>query len=209
MEYDFNGHSDTQKGITKEVTGQYDISMPYSFNNLKVKTREVGEWLGREFASIRTGRATPALLDSVQVESYGARVPLRQVGAIAVEDPRTLKVTLWDQSQVKGTEAAIATANLGVSVTTDGAAIRVTFPTLTADKRQLLLKLAHDKTEEAKVSLRKEREKVWNDIQAKEKAKELSEDDKFRLKEELQKIIDDENRKLEELKARKETEINN
>ena len=183
--------------------------MPYNFSNLKSKITEIEEWLGREFASIRTGRATPALLDSVQVESYGARVPLKSVGAIGVEDVRTLKLTLWDQSQVKATEAAIQAANLGVSVTTDGTAIRVIFPTLTADKRQILLKLAHDKTEEAKISLRKEREKIWNEIQDKEKEKEISEDEKFKLKDDLQKIVDEENGKLEVIKAKKEAEINN
>lgn len=183
--------------------------MPYNFVNLKNKITEIEDWLGREFASIRTGRATPALLDGVQVESYGARVPLKSVGAIGVEDVRTLKIGLWDQSQVKSVEQAIQTANLGVSVTTDGTAIRVIFPELTADKRKVLLKLAHEKTEEAKISLRKEREKVWNDIQAREKSKELSEDDKFRLKEELQKIVDVATAKIDEMKARKETEISN
>lgn len=182
--------------------------MPYSFNQLKSKTKESNDWLAKEFASIRTGRATPALLDGVQVESYGARVPLKQVGAIAVEDPRTLRITLWDQSQVRGVESAIAQANLGVSLTTDGTSVRVIFPELTADKRKLLLKLANEKTEEAKISLRKEREKVWNEIQAKEKSKELSEDEKFRLKDELQKIMDEESKKLDALKLRKETEIN-
>jgi ribosome recycling factor len=183
--------------------------MAYNFNSLKAKAKEVEEWLGREFAAIRTGRATPALLDGVQVESYGARVSLKSVGAIAVEDARTLRVTLWDRSQVKDVEAGITAANLGVGITADGMSIRLTFPELTADKRKILQKVAHDKTEEAKISLRKERERVWNDIQDKEKKKELSEDDKFRLKDELQKIIDDENKKLEELKKKKDTEIAN
>lgn len=183
--------------------------MPYNFANLKSKITEIEDWLGREFASIRTGRATPALLDSVQVESYGARVPLKSVGAIGVEDVRTLKIALWDQSLVKHVEQAIQVANLGVSVTTDGRAIRVIFPELTADKRKILLKLAHEKSEEAKISLRKEREKVWNEIHEKEKNKELSEDDKFSLKEELQKIVDQEVSKIDEMKARKETEISN
>jgi ribosome recycling factor len=183
--------------------------MAYNFAPLKQKAKEIGEWLSGEFAGIRTGRATPALLDSVQVESYGSRVPLKSVGAIGVEDPRTLKISLWDRSQVKDVESAMQAANLGVSVTSDGANLRVTFPELTSDKRKILSKLANDKTEEAKISLRKERERVWNDIQEQEKAKTISEDDKFRLKEELQKIIDEEGRKLEELKAKKENEIAN
>ncbi|MCC6290979.1 ribosome recycling factor [Candidatus Nomurabacteria bacterium] len=185
--------------------------MSYNFNQFKTKTKEIGEWLSREFASIRTGRATPALLDSVQVESYGARVPLKQVSAIAVEDVRSLRISVWDKTQLKAVESAIMSANLGLSVAgaSDGSGLRVTFPELTADKRALLAKLAHDRTEEAKVSLRKEREKVWNDIQEKEEAKELSEDEKFRLKDELQKIVAEENEKLEKLKAKKDAEIMN
>jgi len=108
---------------------------------------------------------------------------------------------------VKGTESAIASANLGVSAVSDGMTIRVSFPELTADKRKLLSKLANEKLEEAKVSLRKEREKVWNDIQTKEKDGEMSEDDKFRGKEELQKLVDEINAAFDEHGKRKETEI--
>ena len=174
--------------------------MPYNFNNFK-------EWLTKELSTIRTGRATPALLDAVQVESYGSRVPLKQVGSVNIEDARTLRVTLWDKTLVRGVESAIAASNLGVSAVGDGNSVRVIFPELTAEKRQLLLKVVKNKVEEARVSLRQERERVWNDIQAKEKAGEMSEDDKFRYKEELQKLIDGENTKLEAGSARKEKEI--
>lgn len=183
--------------------------MAYNFGGLRTEAKRISDWLSGEFSSIRTGRATPALLDSVQVESYGSRVPLKSVGAIGVEDPRTLKISLWDRSQVKAVESGIQAANLGVSVTSDGANLRISFPELTSDKRKILLKLANDKTEEAKISLRKEREKVWNDIQEQEEAKSISEDEKFRLKEELQKIIDEEGKKLEALKEKKEAEIAN
>ncbi len=181
--------------------------MPYNFNNFKTRGREIEEWLGKELASIRTGRATPALLDGVQVESYGSRVPLKQVGSINIEDARTLRVTMWDKAQVRAVESAIAASNLGVSAVGDGNSVRVIFPELTTEKRQLLLKLVKDKMEEARVSLRKEREHVWNDIQTKERDGDLSEDDKFRYKEELQKLIDEENAKLEMASARKEKEI--
>lgn len=181
--------------------------MAYSFNLFKEKSRGVGEWLGREFASIRTGRATPALLDGVQVESYGARAPLKQVGSITVEDPRTLKITLWDKSQMRGVEQGLTAANLGVSVRSDQEALRVIFPELTADKRQILLKLAKEKLEEARISVRQEREKVWNDIQEKGKRGGLSEDEKFRLKDELQKLVDTANRDLEQMGERKRLEI--
>src|SRR6185369_4821137 len=118
--------------------------MPYNFNAFKQKTKEIEEWLAREFTTIRTGRASPALLDSVQVESYGAKVPLRQVASISVEDPRTLKLTLWDKSQQKSVESAVTAANLGVSIGGDSSGVRIIFPELTADKRKVLLKLANE-----------------------------------------------------------------
>ena len=181
--------------------------MTYNFSPFRTRIKEIEDWLVGEYASIRTGRATPALLDSVNVESYGARVPLKHVGSITIEDPRTLRVTLWDKTQVKDTESAIASANLGVSAVADGMSIRVTFPELTAEKRKLLNKLANEKLEEAKITLRKERERIWNDIQTKEKAGEMGEDEKFRYKDELQKIVDEATTKFAEHGKRKETEI--
>ena len=181
--------------------------MAYNFELFKQKAKQVEEWLGRELATIRTGRATPALLDGVMVESYGSRAPLKQVGAVGAEDSRSLKITLWDKGQVKAVESAIQLANLGVSVTVDGSALRVTFPELTGEKRTLLVKVTHDKVEEAKISLRKEREQVWNDIQAKERDGAVSEDDKFRYKTDLQKLVDEANKKLEDAGKRKESEI--
>jgi ribosome recycling factor len=183
--------------------------MAYNFNSFKTEIKEIDEWLAREFAAIRTGRATPALLDSVQVESYGARVPLKQVGAIGVEDHHTLRVTLWDKSQMRGVESGIQAANLGVSVTSDATSIRIIFPALTADKRKILNKLASDKVEQARISLRQAREKTWNEIQAKEKEGEISEDERFKLKDELQKLVDGANQQLEEAGKRKQTEIEN
>ncbi|MEA1929285.1 MAG: ribosome recycling factor [Patescibacteria group bacterium] len=181
--------------------------MAYDFKQFKTRVLEVTDWLQKEMMSIRTGRATPTLLDSIQVESYGSRVPLKQVGSINVEDPRTLRVTLWDKEQVRGVESAIAASNLGVSAIADGNSVRVVFPELTTEKRTILLKLAKDKVEEARISLRKERERVWSDIQDQERTGQVSEDEKFRLKDELQKMIDAENKNLEEINKRKEGEI--
>jgi ribosome recycling factor len=181
--------------------------MAYNFSPLKDRIKEVQEWLSKEFTSIRTGRATPALLDSVQVESYGARMPISQVGSISVEDPRTLRISPWDVSQVKEIEKAIIAANLGVSVSVDDKGARVFFPELTSERRTILMKLAKERLEDARVSLRKERDQVWNEIQAKEKEGGMGEDEKFRYKDEMQKYIDEANKKLEELFEKKEKEI--
>jgi ribosome recycling factor len=136
-------------------------------------------------------------------------MPLKHVGSIGIDDPRTLKVSLWDKEQVKPVENAIIAANLGVSVVADGQNVRVIFPQLTSEKRQLLVKLVGEKLEAAKISLRQEREKAWNDIQAQAKEGTLTEDEKFKYKDELQALVDAGNKNLADLAARKEEELQN
>ena len=181
--------------------------MGYDFSGFKADSKVVEEWLQGEHTSIHTGRATPALLDGIQVDSYGSKMPLQHVAAITVEDPKTLRVTPWDTAMVKSIESAIAAANLGVSTSPDSSSIRVIFPELTSDRRKLLMKLASEKLEEARIRLRAEREKVWNDIQKQEKEGTVSEDEKFRYKDELQKMVNERGAKLEALHERKHQEI--
>ena len=181
----------------------------YNFSTFKTKLVEVEEWLGREYLGIRTGKATPAVLDSVMIDSYGSKTPLKHVAAIGIEDARTIRVTPWDKSQLSAIQTAIDTANLGLSVSPDSTGLRVIFPMLTEERRKMLIKLTGEKLEDARISVRKEREKVWNEIQAEEKAGSVSEDDKFKAKDELQKLIDEANKKLEDLAKKKEVEITN
>ena len=181
--------------------------MAYNFTAFKNRTKEIEDWLKKEHAGIRTGRASPSLLDAIKVESYGSFVPLNQVGNISVEDPRTIRITPWDAGAAKLIEKAIVTSNLGVSVALDDRGVLVAFPELTTETRQSIVKVAKEKLEQAKINLRTEREKIWNDIQAKEKTSELTEDDKFRSKNDLQKIVDEINKKLEEMFTKKEKEI--
>lgn len=181
----------------------------YNFSTFKTKLTEVEDWLGREYLSIRTGKATPAVLDSVMVESYGTRTPLKHVAAIGIEDARTVRITPWDKSQLGAIQSAIEAANIGLSVSPDSAGLRAIFPMLTEERRKMLIKLTGEKLEDARISVRKEREKVWEEIQEQEKAGEMSEDDKFKAKEDLQKMIDEANGKLESLSKRKEAEIMN
>lgn len=181
--------------------------MPYNFSPFKQKVIEVTNWLSKEFASVRTGRAAPSLLDGVEVLSYGSKASLREVASISVEDAKTLRIVPWDATQMKEVEKAITLADLGLSVTVDDKGLRVIFPDLTAERRQSLLKIAGQKQEEAKISLRKERDRVWSDIQAKEKEGTITEDEKFRFKDEMQKIVDDASKKFDEMALRKETEI--
>jgi len=143
--------------------------MAYNFSPFKAKLQSVEDWLKKEFTSIRTGRANPSLLDGILVESYGARVPLNQVGSVSTEDPRTLRISPWDASQSKDIEKAITAANLGVSCVVDDKGARVIFPELTGERRGELMKVAKQKLEEGRVSVRGERDKVKNDIEKQKK----------------------------------------
>jgi len=181
--------------------------MAYDFKPLDKRIKEVEERLGRDLGSIRTGRAAPMVLDGVQVESYGTRMSLNQVASITVEDARTLRITPYDASQAKEVEKAITVANLGLSVGMDERGVRVSFPELTAERRAGLVKLAKEKLEEARTSLRGARDEVWSDIQKKERDGDMSEDDKFRAKDEMEKRVKAANEKFDEALSRKEKEM--
>lgn len=181
----------------------------YNFSEFKNNLNEVKLWLEKEFLAIRTGRATTSLLEGIFVEAYGSKMPLNQVATISNEDAKTLKINPFDQAQAKNIEKAINDADLGVSVAVSDSGIRVIFPDLTSERREMLIKQAKKKLEESKISLRSERDDVWNDIQTKQKNGELTEDDKFRLKEEMQKLFDEIQKALDEMFDRKEQEIKN
>lgn len=181
--------------------------MQYNFSNFKTELKKVEEFLGKEYRELNIGRASPMVLDSVTVESYGSYVPLKNIASISIEDSKTLRIAPWDKSQIKGIEKAIAGANLGLSAVVDDLGIRVIFPQLTTETRQTLVKVLKEKLEEQRIAVRRERENVWEDIQEKEKEGKLTEDEKFRAKEELQKIIDETNRNLETTFEKKEKEV--
>ena len=181
--------------------------MPYNFADFKKKTASVVEWFQKECSGIRTGRATPSLLDGILVESYGSKVPINQVGSVTAEDPKSLRITPWDMTVAKHVEKAITLANLGLSVVLDEKGVRVIFPDLSAERRTALIKIAKEKMEEARKTLRMERDKEWKLIETKEKEGGMGEDEKFRLKKDMEKIADDVHKKLEEMLAKKEAEI--
>ncbi|MDQ3089887.1 MAG: ribosome recycling factor [bacterium] len=181
--------------------------MVYNFNPFTTSCDSSFEWLKKEYSGLRTGRSTPAILDAVMVEAYGSRVPVSQMANITIEDIKTIRVSPWDKTTIKSIDSAIRESNLGLSVSVDGEGVRVSFPELTSDRRMTLIKLSKQKLEEARISLRGEREKILSDLDKLEKEGEISKDDKFRLREELQKHVDDANRKLEEMAITKEQEI--
>lgn len=181
----------------------------YNFSKFNQKGKEVEEWLSKELSGIRTSRATPAILDGIRVESYGVKLPINQVGSIASQDARTLFITPWDSSAIKEIEKAIAAENLGLSVSAVDTGVRVSFPELTSERRAVLVKTAKEKLEDARISVRKLRDEIQSEIEAAEKAGGMGEDEKFRLKAELQKLVDALNKKLNEAVERKEKEIAN
>ena len=166
------------------------------------------EWLTGEYAAIRSGQATPALLDNIKVESYGAQMPVNQVASVGIEDARTLRISPWDAGTIGAIETAINEADLGVSVSTDSSGLRVSFPELTGERRAQLLKLAKQKQEEARVRVRAARDEEMKRIDAALKAGDMSEDEKFTAKESAQKEVDKTNARLDEIYAHKETELN-
>lgn len=183
--------------------------MAYDFTKFKKQISGAEEWLKKEYSGIRTGQATPALLDGVKVDSYGAVMTIPQVAAVTTEGPRTLRIVPWDASQVKEIEKAITVANLGVSVGIDDKGLRVNFPELTTDTRTAITRLAKEKLEEGKKQIRIHRDEAMKDLQAREKAGGIGKDEVFRHKGELQKMVDTANTGLEAHYAKKEKEVLN
>lgn len=181
----------------------YYPHMAYNFTDLKKEFASVLEWLQKEYSQISTGRANPALLDSVNVESYGTFQPIKNIASITLEDARTIRISPWDKNVVKDIETAIRDSSLPLSAVADGNGLRVTVPQLTAESKIPLVKLSKEKLEEARIRVRDLRRNSEKDIMTVEK----SEDDQFRAKTELQKHVDEINGKLEALFAKKEEDI--
>jgi len=177
--------------------------MAYNTQNFKIELKKVEEWLSKEYSQVHTGRATPIVLDSIMVESYGSYMPIKNVAGITIEDPKTLRIAPWDKNQTKGIEAAISAANLGLSVVSDSDGVRVIFPMLTTENRSKLVKVLKEKLEDARISVRKERQAEIDKLEA------LSEDEVKRGKEDIQKAVDESNSNLEVIFSKKEIDLMN
>lgn len=165
------------------------------------------EFLKQDITGLRTGRATPAIVDSVMVEAYGSRQPIKNVASISVADAKTLIVEPWDKSIMQAVEVAIRNSDVGINPVNDGKVIRLPLPDLTAQRRQELIKVLHQKLEHARISVRKIREDIRTMIDAAEKAKEISQDDKFALQEKLEKLVKEYNESIKSIGEEKEKEI--
>ncbi|MFO7807376.1 MAG: ribosome recycling factor [Candidatus Moraniibacteriota bacterium] len=161
----------------------------------------------KSIQKIKTGRANAGLVEDVKVDYFGAKTPLMHMATINVPDAKTIEITPWDKSQVSSIEKAIQDSGMGFNPSNDGSIIRIIMPTMTEERRDEMVKALGKKTEEARIRLRKIRENFWHETQEKEKEGEISEDDKFAIKDDLQKIIDEYNQKVEEIEEKKEKEI--
>jgi ribosome recycling factor len=163
--------------------------------------------LQHEFTGLRTGRASANLLDSVQVEAYGAMMPMNQVGTVSAPEPRLLVVQVWDKSMVKAVEKAITNANLGLNPAADGQLVRVPIPALSEDRRKEMVKVAGKYAEQGKVAIRNVRRDGMDALKAAEKDGKISEDEHRKQSEQIQKLTDDFVKKIDELLVAKEKEI--
>ncbi|MEK9195368.1 MAG: ribosome recycling factor [Patescibacteria group bacterium] len=175
--------------------------------DLKQKANNTIEHLKSEIASLRTGRATPALVEDLEVDYYGSKTPLKALAAISNPEPRTLVIQPWDKGAMQLIEKAIQASPLGINPIADRDIIRLSIPPLTEERRKELVKLLGRYIEDARISVRKEREDALRVIDHQFKAKEISEDARFRHRSDIQKIADDINKKIEDIAAAKEKEI--
>src|SRR3981081_1138391 len=165
------------------------------------------EILGRDLNSVRTGRATPALLDRIQVDYYGSLKPINGVANIRAPDPRLVLVQRWDRSMLCPIEKAIQKSDLGINPTNDGQVIRLVLPQLTQDRRKELVKLVHQRSEEARIAVRNCRRDALDHLRKAEKDGGISQEDEKRSQERLQKLTDGFIKRVEEVSRHKETEV--
>jgi len=165
------------------------------------------ESVSREFGSVRTGRASAALLDTVRVDYYGTLTPVNQVASIAVPDARTLLIQPWEATQLSAIEKAIIKSDLGLNPANDGKLIRLTLPTLTEERRKQLAKTVHKIAEEGRVVIRNIRREANDKLKGMAKDKKVSEDDERRGHDQIQKTTDRFVSKVDELLKKKEQEI--
>ncbi|MEK7560467.1 MAG: ribosome recycling factor [Patescibacteria group bacterium] len=155
----------------------------------------------------RTGRATPALVEDIVIDYYGTPTPLKAVAAISNPEPRQLLIQPWDKGVVQNIEKAIQTSPLGINPVTERTQIRITIPSLTEERRKELVRLLGAATEEARILVRRVREDEMKNIDRREKAGDMSEDEKFRARESVQKSVDTVNKEIDALRENKEKEI--
>jgi ribosome recycling factor len=182
--------------MDKEIKGKADEKMGKAIESLK-----------KDYGTIRTGRASLALLDGITVDYYGTQTPLNQVAALSVPDPKTIAIQPWEQKLIGDIEKAIMKSDLDLTPTNDGKLIRINIPPLTEERRKQLVKLVKKRAEECRVSIRNIRRDINDELKKIEKDQHVSEDETKKSLDDVQKITDDYIKKVEEVLDHKEKEI--
>ncbi len=178
-----------------------------SINQAREHMEKALDAMRREFSTVRTGKASPALLDTVRVDAYGSKMPLNQVASVSAPEPRLLVVQPWDKGLVAVVEKAIKAAELGLNPQTEGGIIRVPIPTLTEERRREMVKTLHKLGEEGRVAIRHARQEGNKEVKRRESDGDISEDDARRELEQVQKLTDDYIHKIDQLLKAKEAEV--
>jgi len=183
------------------------MSIKEAINSTEEKMKKAFESMNRQFHEVRTGRASPSLVEGLHIDYYGTPTMLKQLAAISAPDAHLIVIQPWDLTAIVEIEKAILKSNLGVSPSNDGKIIRITVPQLSKERRQEMAKLLHKMSEDGRVSLRTIRRDAKEVVEKMEKDKLISEDDKFRGIDELQKVVDKYITKIDELLKSKEKEV--
>jgi ribosome recycling factor len=171
------------------------------------KMQKAVEHLRDEFGAVRTGRATPALVEKLRVEAYGSEAPMQQVAGFSVPEPRVLVISPYDKANLKAIEKAIAHSDLGVNPSNDGVVVRITFPELTTERRKDMVKVVKAKAEDARVAVRNVRRHARQDFEHQAKDGAISDDDLARVEKELEKLTHDVVAEIDRLVDHKEKEL--
>ena len=185
----------------------YNRMMQEEFTTFKNREKEITDWLSAEFTNIQSGRLAPSAIEKITVETYGAKTALNHCATIASEDPKTVTVTPYDPSLLPEIEKALRDQAIAMSIVPGENNIRVIAPEMTEERRDILKNTAQERTEEAKRSIRGVREKILTDIKKKKTMAEISEDEEFATKKELQNKTDGANKKIEEMCEKKMKDI--
>ncbi|MFT3986920.1 ribosome recycling factor [Aestuariivirga sp.] len=185
------------------------MAKPQPFNASDIKRRMTGavDALKHDFGGLRTGRASTSLLEPLQVDAYGAMMPINQVASISVPEPRMLQISVWDRGLVIAVEKSIRASNLGLNPATEGQVIRLRMPDLTQDRRKELVKVAHQYAEKGRVAVRNVRRDGMDQLKALEKEHMISEDEQKSKADEVQKMTDDTIKEIDTALKGKEAEI--
>lgn len=176
-------------------------------DKIKPEIEKVMNFFERELAKIRASRASASFIEDIQVECFGQKFPLKQLGLISIPEPRKILIQPWDNSYLEPIMNALSKSGSGISPAVDKNLIRISIPPLSEEYRQDLLSLLSQKVEEAKKTIRHWREVAWDEIQEGFQTGEIREDDKYRGKDKLQELVDEYNEKIEELAEKKKKEI--